>query len=89
MPFGTDCGVAHKVLVGDATGIPKHQGPFRVPVIAITIITIIIIIIIIFFFLFLTKGEMLYAPSRELRAPLVCGTLLFAQPYPLKLPPCL
>ena len=32
---------------------------------------------------------MLYAPSRGLRVPLVCGTLLLAQPYPLKLPPCL
>ena len=32
---------------------------------------------------------MLYAPSRRLRVPLVCGTLLLSQPYPLKLPPCL
>ena len=40
-------------------------------------------------FFFLRKEEMLYAPSRELRAPLACGTLLLAQPYPLKLPPCL
>ena len=31
---------------------------------------------------------MLYAPSRGFRAPLVCGTLLLLQPYPLKLPPC-
>ena len=33
MPFGTGCGVAHEVLVGDATGLPKHKGPFRVPAI--------------------------------------------------------
>ena len=44
MPFGTGCGVAHKVLVGDKTGIPKYQGPFRVPAMAIIIIIIIIII---------------------------------------------
>ena len=29
---------------------------------------------------------MLYAPSRGLRVPLVCGTLLLTQPYPLRLP---
>ena len=45
MPFGTDCGVAHEVLVGDATGLPKHQGPFGVPAIFMIIIIIIIIII--------------------------------------------
>ena len=55
-------------------------------IIMIIVIIIIIIIINVFFF---REGEMLFAPSRGLRAPPVCGTLLFAQPYPLKLLPCL
>ena len=42
-----------------------------------------------FFFFFSRTGEMLYAPSMRRRAPLVCGTLLLSQPYPLKLPSCL
>ena len=33
-----------RFLVGDAMGIPKHQGPFGVPAIFIIIIIIIIII---------------------------------------------
>ena len=43
LPFRMCCGVAHEVLVGDATGILKHQGPFRVP--AIDINTKILIIL--------------------------------------------
>ena len=46
----------------------------------ITIIFLEICTIIFFIFFFLRKGEMLYAPSTGLRAPLVFGTLLFTQP---------
>ena len=60
-----------------------NAGPGIIIIITITIIIIIIIIIIFSF----RKREMLYESSRGLRAPLVCGTLLLTQPYPLKLPP--
>ena len=43
-----------------------------------SVIIIIIIIIILIIFFFFRKGEILYAPSREIRAPLVCETLLLA-----------
>ena len=48
--------------------------------------TIIIFFFVFFFcFFFLRKGEMLYAPSRGLRAPLVCGTAAYAA-LPTKTP---
>ena len=47
------------------------------------------IFMILTLFFFLRKEEMIYAPSRGLRAPLECGTLLLTQPYSLQLPSCL